>query len=149
MKSAVDSTYQRYRDSYTTVPINVQQDLHLYLCVRFSGYLEQLLHMAICAYVSDTSGPVAKTFALSWFKNAPNLNPGAFEKLIGRLSDAWTEELKEFLDKDANRDLLGTLLKIRNDTAHGKSYGGGLANIKSYKELIDNIHQWVHQRLID
>ncbi|MGW2387255.1 HEPN domain-containing protein [Streptomyces sp. NPDC001658] len=149
MKSSLDGTYKRYKESILEVPIAVQQDLHLYMCVRLSGYLEQLLHQAISAYVSDSASGAARDFALSWFKNAPNLNPGALEKLIDRFGEKWGAELKEFLDIENNRTSLGTLIKIRNDTAHGKSYAGSLANVSSYKELVDALHVWVVERLID
>ncbi|MEV7070059.1 HEPN domain-containing protein [Streptomyces sp. NPDC093990] len=149
MKSALDATYDRYKRSLREVPLDVQQDLHLYICIRLSGYLEQLIYNAVCAYVSDASGGAAREFALSWFKNAPNLSPGALEALIERFGQDWLQDLKDFLDKENNRSSLGTLIKIRNDTAHGKSYAGSLANVSSYKKLIDDIHSWVHSRMID
>nr|WSW45775.1 hypothetical protein OG296_23200 [Streptomyces sp. NBC_01001] len=150
MKSSLDSTYDRYRESILDVPIAVQQDLHLYMCVRLSGYLEQLLHQAISAYVSDSVGGVAaRSFALSWFRNAPNLGPKALEDLIGRFGEIWSGELKDLLDEGNKRDSLGTLIKIRNDTAHGKSYAGRLAHVSSYKELVDDLHGWVMARMID
>jgi hypothetical protein len=148
MKSVLDSTYQRYEQSITHVPIDVQQDLHLYICVRLSGYLEQLFHQAICAYIADSASDSAASFALSWFRQAPNLNPNALQKLVARLGEKWEMDLEEFLSLGNNRDLLGTLLKIRNDTAHGKSYGGALSNIRSYKKLVDSMHRWVHDRMI-
>ncbi|MGW3423346.1 HEPN domain-containing protein [Streptomyces phaeochromogenes] len=149
MKSSLDATYKRYKESILVVPIAVQQDLHLYMCVRLSGYLEQLLHQAISAYVSDAARGAGRDFALSWFRNAPNLNPPALEKLIARFGDKWTDELKDFLETENNRSSLGALIKIRNSTAHGSSYGGSLANINSYKELVDDLHSWVVERLID
>jgi hypothetical protein len=149
MKSALDATYDRYRRSLLEVPLDLQQDLHLYMCIRLSGYLEQLMYQAICGYVSDASGGAAREFALSWFRNAPNLGPTALENLIERFGEDWRNDLRDFLNKENNRGSLGTLIKIRNDTAHGKSYGGALANVASYKELVDDIHEWVHQRMID
>ncbi|WP_449338766.1 HEPN domain-containing protein [Streptomyces chartreusis] len=132
------------------MPIAVQQDLHLYMCVRLSGYLEQLLHQAICAYVADSVGAAAaRNFALSWFRNAPNLSPRALEELIERFGEIWVEELRTLLDEGNNRGSLGTLIKIRNDTAHGKSYAGRLANVSSYKDLVDDLHGWVVTRMID
>ncbi|QZY15794.1 HEPN domain-containing protein [Streptomyces decoyicus] len=148
MKSSLDSAYDRYKTSILDVPLSVQQDLHLYMCVRLSGYLEQLLHQAICAYVAGSASGAAKEFTLSWFRNAPNLNPGALEKLIARFGDKWTGELDELLEKGNNRSSLGNLIKIRNDTAHGKSYAGSLANISSYKELVDDLHEWVVERMV-
>lgn len=149
MKSALDATYDRYSRSLLQVPLDLQQDLHLYMCIRLSGYLEQLMYQAVCAYVSDASGGAAREFALSWFRNAPNLSPPALEGLIARFGEDWLRDLKILLDKENNRGSLGTLIKIRNDTAHGKSYAGASANVSSYKKLIDDLHSWVHGRMID
>lgn len=149
MKSALDATYLRYRNSVLEVPIDVQQDLHLYMCVRLSGYLEQLLHLAITTYVSNSANDATREFALSWFRNAPNLSPAALEKLIKRFGSKWDEELKEFLDSNNNRQSLGTLIRIRNDTAHGASYQGSLSSISTYKKLTDDTHKWVVSRMIE
>ncbi|WP_408006083.1 HEPN domain-containing protein [Saccharopolyspora karakumensis] len=149
MKSTLDAIYERYERSLRVVPIDLQQDLHLYICIRLSGYLEQLLHQAISAYVAETSGQATSNFALSWFRKAPNLTPKSLEALIERFGDEWIADLKELLEKESNRDSLGVLLKIRNDTAHGKSYGGSLAHVRTYKKLVDDIHTWVHNRFID
>lgn len=130
------------------VPIDVQQDLHLYMCIRLSGYIEQLLHQAISAYVADLSSGPASDFALSWFRNAPNLTPDALERLIARFGDGWKGEIRDFLDEGENRSSLGTLITIRNNTAHGKSYSGSLSKISSYKELVDDLHEWVVDRMI-
>ncbi|MET9488193.1 HEPN domain-containing protein [Nocardia sp. NPDC006630] len=147
MKSSLDATYERYQGSLLDVPISVQQDLHLYMCIRLSGYLEQLLHQAICDYMSRSASGPAREFALSWFRKAPNLNPDALEKLIARFGEKWSSELSEFLDIENNRSSLGTLIRIRNDTAHGRSWGGSSLNVRSYKELVDAIHVWVMDKM--
>src|SRR5690606_8424857 len=122
---------------------------HLYMCVRLSGYLEQLLHQAITAYISDLAAGASRDFALSYFRYSPNLNPGALENLIKRFGEKWSSDLALFLDAGNNKSLLGSLIQIRNDTAHGKSYAGSLAHIDSYKKLVDGIHKWVHERMLD
>jgi len=148
MKKQLDATFERYERSLTHVPLDLQQDLHLYMCIRLSGYLEQLLHQAICAFIAKQSSPAAQSFAFSFFKNAPNLQPNALEQLIGRLGEGWAREIKALLDEENNRTLLGTLLKIRNDTAHGRSYGGAVTNLRTYKVLVDKIHWWVVDYMI-
>ena len=93
------------------------------------------------AYVANSTGGASREFALSWFKQAPNLNPGAFEKLIERFGDDWKDEFSDYLDQQERRQLLGTLLKIRNDTAHGRSYGGASRSVATYKALVDDLHK--------
>jgi hypothetical protein len=148
MKSDLDSSYKRYREGLLAIDIPLQEDLHKYMCIRLSGYLEQLMFEAICGYVASASGGPAKSFAMSFFKKAPNLTPDALEKLIGRFGDPWDQELADFLDADERRNSLGGLLAVRNKVAHGENYRGGQLNVATYKKLVDDIHSWVVLRML-
>ncbi|WP_158721354.1 HEPN domain-containing protein [Streptomyces sp. NRRL S-241] len=148
MKSDLDASYQRYRTGLSAVDIPLQEDLHKYMCIRLSGYLEQLMFEAICGYVSSASGGAAKNFALSFFNRSPNLTPKALEDLVGRFGDPWKSELVSFLDTDERRNSLGSLLLVRNKVAHGQGYRGGQLNVATYKKLVDDIHSWVVSRML-
>ncbi|MFJ3949066.1 HEPN domain-containing protein [Streptomyces libani] len=148
MKAELDSSYKRYREGLTAVDIPLQEDLHKYMCIRLSGYLEQLMFEAVCGYISSASGGASKSFALSFFKKAPNLTPDALEKLVGRFGELWQTELSQFLDADERRNSLGGLLAVRNKVAHGQSYRGGQLNVANYKRLVDDIHSWVILRML-
>lgn len=149
MKDALDHAYDRYTRALHEVPIDIQQDMHIYMCIRLSGYLEQLLHRAIHAYIGGSASGPAAAFALSYFKHAPNLNPNAFERVIERFGEDWEVKFKAFLDEDDRRGQLGRLLKLRNDAAHGNSYGGSSPSVASYKRLVDEIHRWICQYMVD
>ncbi|MCS0634644.1 HEPN domain-containing protein [Streptomyces sp. LP05-1] len=148
MKSELDSSYNRYRAGLTAVDIPLQEDLHKYMCIRLSGYLEQLMFEAISGFVSSATGGPAKNFAMSFYKKAPNLTPDALEKLIGRFGDPWKTDLDDFLSADERRNSLGALMAVRNKVAHGHSYRGGQLNVATYKRLVDDIHSWVVIRML-
>ncbi|MFJ5263602.1 HEPN domain-containing protein [Streptomyces sp. NPDC088387] len=148
MKSDLDAAYKRYREGLTQMEISLQEDLHKYMCIRLSGYLEQLMFEAISGFMATSTGGPARNFSLSFFKKAPNLNPEALEKLIGRFGDPWDAEIADFLNKDERRNSLGKLLEVRNKVAHGQSYRGGQMNVANYKELVDAIHSWVVDRML-
>ncbi|WP_433555827.1 HEPN domain-containing protein [Pseudonocardia xinjiangensis] len=144
LKQDLDSTYKRYLGALSAdMPINFQGDVHKYMCIRLSGFLEQLVHVAITGMVRSKAHPTMGRFALSYFRHAPNLNPKSFEALIERFGEPLEESLKLFLDQDARRDLLGNLLEVRNKTAHGDNYKGSKPNVDSYKRLVDEIYNWV------
>ncbi|WP_438314541.1 HEPN domain-containing protein [Streptomyces sp. HUAS TT3] len=132
----------------TAVDIPLQEDLHKYMCIRLSGYLEQLMFEAVCGYISSTTGGAARSFALSSFSKAPNLTPEALEKLVGRFGDAWKSDIIDFLDSQERRNSLGNLLAVRNKVAHGQSYRGGQMNVATYKQLVDDLHSWVVSRML-
>jgi hypothetical protein len=148
LKTELDSAFQRYKKGVLELDFRLQEDLHKYMCIRLSGYLEQLMFQAISGFLADVPNEAVRNFGMSYFKNAPNLNPGAFEKLVGRFGDSWSDELKSFLDAHERRNALGALMEIRNKTAHGQSYRGGQLYVSTYKKLVDDIHAWVVERML-
>ncbi|GAA2064100.1 hypothetical protein GCM10009801_08480 [Streptomyces albiaxialis] len=73
--------------------IEIQEDLHKYMCIRLAGYLEQLMFEAVTGYIASASGGPAGSFAMSWFKKSPNLTPDALVALIGRFGESWKADL--------------------------------------------------------
>jgi hypothetical protein len=145
LKQQLDALYTNYSTALHDVPINFQGELHKYMCVRLAGYLEQLIFVAVVGYLKSTAGPQAASFALSNWKHAPNLSPQAIQSLFDRFGGPWDDDLKQFLEDTDRKGALGTLIKIRNDTAHGDSYSGSLPSVASYKQLVDEIHGWVNR----
>ncbi|MFF7328553.1 HEPN domain-containing protein [Streptomyces sp. NPDC008150] len=148
LKTDLDSSYKRYRDGLRSVDIPLQEDMHKYMCIRLSGYMEQLIFQAVSGYIASTTIGAARNFALSSFNKAPNLTPEALEKLVGRFGDIWKDEISSFLNTDERRNSLGNLLAVRNKTAHGENYRGGQLNVATYKRLVDDLHSWVLQRMV-
>lgn len=142
LKQELDSTYGRYNDALSDIPINFQGEVHRYMCIRFSGYLEQLFFCAITGYLKSVGGR-AGAFALSHFPYAPNLRPDSVAKLVARFGDEWAQSLEQHLDAENRRQSLGTLLAVRNKTAHGESYRGSAPSVRTYKHLVDDLHNWV------
>ena len=148
-KQRLDALYKNYKVAALAVEPVFQGELHKYICIRFAGYLEVLFFRSVDAYVRVRTSEHAGSFALHHWKHAPNLGPEALDKLIGRFqNDSWNNSLENLLIVGERRGSLGTLLKIRNDTAHGMDYKGSLRSTESYKELVDQIHNWVFRNLL-
>jgi hypothetical protein len=64
MKSDLDAAYDRYRQGLADMEISLQEDFHKYMCIRLSGYLEQLMFEAVCGYIADSTGGAAKNFSI-------------------------------------------------------------------------------------
>lgn len=107
------------------------------------------MFVAVTGYVASASGGPAGNFAMSWFKKSPNLTPGALITLIGRFGEQREQDIENFLDNDERRNNLGLLLAVRNKVAHGHSYSGGKMNVANYKVLVDSIHQWIVNRMLN
>jgi hypothetical protein len=148
MKSELDASYQRYTQGLQSMEIALHEDMHKYMCIRLSGYLEQLLFTAISGYIGSSVGGSPQNFVMSFFKRAPNLGPTALEELIGRFGDPWKSEIADFLGQDERKNSLGRLIEIRNKVAHGQSYRGGQLTVATYKKLVDDLHSWVVSRML-
>ncbi len=148
LKQVLDSTFDRYKRALGHTEIEYQGDMHAHMCIDLAGFLEQLLYCAITGYLKSASGDKTSNFALSWFRYAPNLSPDGLEKLIRRFGEPWSTDLAAFLGDNDRRDTLGRLLRIRNDRAHGSSYGGSAPNVTSYKSLVDELYGWIGRTIL-
>ncbi|MFH9398955.1 HEPN domain-containing protein [Streptomyces sp. NPDC017638] len=148
MKSELDASYQRYTQGLHSMEISLHEDMHKYMCIRLSGYLEQLVFTSISGYIGGAVGGSPQNFVMSFFRRAPNLGPGALEELIARFGEPWKSEISDFLDQDERRNALGKLIEIRNKVAHGQSYRGGQLTVATYKKLVDDLHSWVVSRML-
>lgn len=148
LKQSLDALVADYQGALREMPINFQGEVHKYMCVRLAGFLEQTFYLAIVGYIRQTSSEKSASFALSFFRAAPNLKPGALEKLIDRFASEWTTELAALLDSGNRRDQLGTLLRIRNDTAHGVNYRGTSPQVTTYYGLATDLYAWCLRTLL-
>lgn len=149
LKDEIELFYQHYAEALKSVELNFQGELHKYACIRLAGFLEQIFHTAVSAHIKASSSPRASSFALSFWKKSPNLTPEAVKALIKRFDADELEMSFETLVNEHNiLDRLGTLLKVRNDASHGKSYSGTVASVSSHKDAVDEIYKWILNNLL-
>jgi hypothetical protein len=148
LKQELDDTYARYQAALKDIPIDFQSDVHRYMCIRLAGYLEQLFFNSLTGYIKSNNNSKIADFATSHFKYAPNMRPGNLEELIKRFGDEWSADLQIFLDDGNRRDILGVLLVIRNTTSHGGNYSGTRPQVTTYKQLVDDLHNWVIRTIL-
>jgi hypothetical protein len=148
LKQELDDTYKRYKTALSGVPIDFQGDVHKYMCIRLSGYLEQLFFVCVTGYIKSSPSPRVATFALQHFRYAPNMSPGNLERLIEKFGDEWSADLKLLLDDAGRRESLGNLLSVRNTTAHGGNYKGSAPQVETYKQLVEDLHNWALRSIL-
>lgn len=149
LHNELESFFEAYKESLKKVEINFQTELNKYACIRLAGFLEQLFYVSIRSYILATSNGKSSSFALSHWRKAPNLGPEALDKLIARFEfDGWNESLSQLTGEERFRGNMGTLLKVRNDSAHGKPYSGNVRSVDSYKDMVDQIYLWVLETLL-
>lgn len=148
LKQELDDTYARYVEALREMPIAFQGDVHKYMCIRMAGFLEQFMLLACTGYLRSVAHPRAARFGLSFFRKAPNLTPEAFEALWSRLGEDWGEEAHLFMEDGGRREILGSLMAIRNIAAHGANYRGSISSVAGYRDLVNEIYSWARSRLL-
>lgn len=149
LRGELDETTDRILHHLARVEPGVQEDLRKYLCIRFSGYLEQILFQAISGHVREDLRPEIRSFIGSFFRQAPNLNPHQFQELVAKFGDSAKSSFADFLSADLRKDRLRALLELRNDVAHGRAYTGTVASLEGYRELVADIEAWVVSQWLD
>lgn len=148
LKQELDDMYSRYLIAVSLMPIDFQGDVHKYVCIRLAGYLEQLFYVLLTGSIKTSVTSHVSNFALSNFKYAPNMKPQNLERLIRNFSEDWGDTLTVLLDDASRREQLGSLLEVRNKTAHGQSYSGSAPQTRSYKQLVDELHNWAIRTIV-
>ena len=148
LNSALDQI-DEYRRNPDSSP-EQQSYLNDYAVVRMAGFLEQLCFHAISGRVGEITKDHLQDFINSWFFKAPNLDAEQFRKLFKRFGGSVDDEIKDFLGRDLNRDVLNSLMERRNAVAHGKeSPTSGAMSLASYRNLVANMEIIVKRLLLD
>jgi hypothetical protein len=124
----------------------ISGDLHRYLCVRVSGFLEQALVAAARSLCESRSGAHGLRFALSWLERAPNPRADEIIKLVARFDASWADQLRTLFSDDERGTRVNSLLGIRNDIAHGKNQGVTRRQAWEYFKLTEEIVEWILER---
>jgi hypothetical protein len=141
----LSAEHDRYRALVPVLPPGherVQEDYRRYLCLRCAGFLEQVTFIVLTGYLDAKSHGPALDVAKKWFRRAPNLKTQVFVDLVGKFGTTHQTRFEEFLEPP-RRDILDSLLEIRNDVAHGKVFSGQRLEPSGYMTLCEDIYEWL------
>ena len=92
-----------------------------YLCVRISGYVELAVKTTLREYSESQirlDAPVIANFVDRQLEYTLNPWYSQILELVGKFSTKWKETLKESITQK-QRDSLNSIVRMRNDIAHG------------------------------
>lgn len=121
----------------------------LFLVVRASGYLEQVLAVALRAHIMANAGVRVANFTVSGLARSANPNAEHLANMFKRLEPAWASEFNDLLDEDNRRirDDLKFLLELRNKIAHGVSQTVGRRRAVELAKVSKELADWFIRRL--
>lgn len=119
--------------------VEIQADLVRLYCVRLTGFLEQMCMESGRSLINRMSGNAAKNWGHAHLEKSFNPTKDKLSQFVGRFDSGWKEHLDIFLSKDERGQSLNSLVGIRNQIAHGRSQGVGLASAHAYRTLVDEL----------
>jgi len=143
MKLRIENQEIRLDDLYRTVETLEESELkvHLsrYLCIRSSGFLENVVKDLIILYVTSSSSKYTANFVETEIRNFTNVTYEKLVKLLQRFCIEWATDFESQIT-DKQKNSLNSIIANRNSIAHGHQDNLSFNSMKSYysdlKEII-------------
>lgn len=123
----------------------VRAQLAELICVRTSGLVETALHEIYRDYATKRANPAIASFVSRRLARYQNIRPDTLLQLVGDFSEVWRTDLDSFLT-DERRSALGSVIRNRNQIAHGQSVSLGLAQMRSWLDRVLEIIDFLDQQ---
>lgn len=134
-KNQIDSLFKDI-DSYSGDPY-YQALLTYYLCIRVSGFIENCVRIIFLEYSMPNCKRQVKDFVSKKLERFPNPNWAEIVKLVREFNDQWAIDLRNSTTPQ-HRSSISSIIKNRNNIAHGGTSGITLRELKNY--YLDVIH---------
>lgn len=116
----------------------IKAHLARYLCVRTSGYLENVVKSLISNYCDGSSPQPIQTFVIKRTKHSTNLGYMKLLRLLEEFSNEWKESFESRLTHQ-QKISLNSVVSNRNSIAHGNPDSITFNNIKDYYDDIKEV----------
>lgn len=117
----------------------IKSHLSKYLCIKVSGYFENVLKVLISDYVSKSCSKESANYIISNTKRITNLSDEKLTDFLKSFSDKWTDDYN-YAITDQHRSSLNSLISNRNSIAHGQQDSISFKIIEQYyhdlKEIV-------------
>ena len=130
----VDATFARVN---SIADMELRSDFARYLCILVSGLVEQSVNDILAEYARGKSAPAIAEYVASTTERR-NLNASRLLELVGSFSNEWRSELESYMVGE-RKDALDSVVKNRNELAHGKYTGISYQQISDYYRNVKDI----------
>jgi len=127
---------------------SIEPEVRPWLCrmlvVRSSGLIEQTVKEVCRGHISNRSGGIIRSFALSWLEKSRNPTPENLLEIVGRFDKRYQDELSGLFGKDDARLYreLSYLVDRRNRIAHGLNEGVTKEKAIILKDIAIELCDW-------
>lgn len=144
LQTSLNALASAVQDRSTNRSDDEQIWLTRFFVVRICGYLEQVVHETIRAYISAKSGGFVRTFAHSWMEKSRNPSPENMLGLVGRLDSNLSDSLRQLLEENDNHLFreISFLVDRRHKIAHGLNEGLSPTKALTLKGSMEEVARW-------
>ncbi|WP_250625938.1 HEPN domain-containing protein [Pinirhizobacter soli] len=140
LKKRLDATISR-APSPTAEP-EVQSDFAKYCCILVSGFFENAVVALVLHYVEKRSAPEIASFVEAQLDRWTNPKADKLCNLLRAFNKDWGKQAEAYL-VDERRDSINSLVALRHKIAHGESVQTSLSQVKSYKDVVYEVVEFV------
>lgn len=97
---------------------DIKSHFSKYLCIKVSGYLENVVKTLISTYIDGTSPRPVQSFIKTKIKNTTNLSTDKVVVFLESFEKTWASEFETKLT-DEMSESLNSVVSNRNQIAHG------------------------------
>lgn len=109
-----------------------------YLCIRVSGYLENVIKTLVSTYIDKSCPAPVQTFVKNKIKNTTNLSTDKIVLFLESFNKTWASEFETKLS-DKMSESLNSVVSNRNQIAHGGQDNISPNTIKGYYDDIKDV----------
>lgn len=124
-KRRIDSLLKNPPSTKIDSPGSMELDSHWakYACVLVSGYMEKSVKELLLSYSQlKSESKVSHYLDKSW-PNSMNMNSNNIIAIVGKFDKKWEAEIADWLGDgdgiDSNASIINSIVKTRNNIAHG------------------------------
>jgi len=117
---------------------DVKSHFSKYLCIKVSGYLENVVKTLISTYIDGTCPRPIQSFIKNKIKNTTNLSTDKIAVFLENFEKTWASEFETKLS-DKMSESLNSVVSNRNQIAHGGQDNITPRVIKGYYEDIKEV----------
>lgn len=136
--------YERQLDSLFNEVSQIQEGeinkAHLtrYLCVRTSGYLENVTRILIADFCDGTSPQQINNYIIKRTKYITNLDFKRLKSLLAEFDSNWSEEFEKRLT-DRQKSSINSVISNRNNIAHGNQDSITYRDMTNYYQDVKDV----------
>ena len=136
------------RTGVATQDVELQGHWGRYLCVVVAGFLETGLQAIYTEFSEQSASEHVARYVSNRLERVRNPNAQRFVEVTRSFDPRWGEQLEEYLGagSGSRKDALDSIMKSRNQIAHGGTIGITVHSVRNYLDLSVQVLEFIEDQ---